>query len=261
MTDWPAFLARILNEPDDDVHRLVAADFLQEQGDEARAEFIRVQCALARIQSELRSDETCDIPGCECRKLDALRRRDRELLETETEWNNGHARTQNELLWAPEILWRPGSCIDCRFEYSRGFVKTIRTTAADWQRPNDDTTSLSTAPYPSATIGQEILRREPVEEITLTDCEAKLTIARVKDGDKLVWRLRIDDASERLSPNLWRDSRAALIEAMPATIGQWLGLSEVVPIVGDRPRYWVRRDWAPAFQFMEPTHPAPPPRV
>jgi uncharacterized protein (TIGR02996 family) len=42
-----AFLRAIYDAPDDDTPRLVYADFLQENGDEDRAELIRVQCELA----------------------------------------------------------------------------------------------------------------------------------------------------------------------------------------------------------------------
>src|SRR5205823_9469231 len=42
------FLADIREHPDDDAPRLIYADWLDDHGDEARAEFIRVQCALAR---------------------------------------------------------------------------------------------------------------------------------------------------------------------------------------------------------------------
>ena len=44
-----AFLADIIANPDDDAPRLIYADWLEEHGDEARAEFIRVQCEKARI--------------------------------------------------------------------------------------------------------------------------------------------------------------------------------------------------------------------
>ena len=44
-----AFLDAILAHPDDDGPRLVYADWLDEQGQAARAEFIRVQCELARL--------------------------------------------------------------------------------------------------------------------------------------------------------------------------------------------------------------------
>src|SRR5262249_17672416 len=42
-------LHEILSSPDEDLPRLVYADWLEEHGDADRAEFIRVQCALARL--------------------------------------------------------------------------------------------------------------------------------------------------------------------------------------------------------------------
>src|SRR4051812_3913176 len=44
-----AFLDAIIAEPDEDAHRLVFADWLEEHGQSDRAEFIRTQCALARM--------------------------------------------------------------------------------------------------------------------------------------------------------------------------------------------------------------------
>ena len=49
MTDADPFLAAILAEPDDDLPRLIYADYLDERGDPARAEFIRLQVGLARL--------------------------------------------------------------------------------------------------------------------------------------------------------------------------------------------------------------------
>lgn len=43
-----ALLAAILADPDDDAPRLIYADWLEERGDPDRAEFIRLQCHLAR---------------------------------------------------------------------------------------------------------------------------------------------------------------------------------------------------------------------
>jgi uncharacterized protein (TIGR02996 family) len=60
------FLA-ILENPEDDLPRLAYADWLDEHGDERRAEFIRVQCRLARLP-----DNDPDRP--------ALRRREMELI-------------------------------------------------------------------------------------------------------------------------------------------------------------------------------------
>jgi uncharacterized protein (TIGR02996 family) len=48
MTDEPALLAAIAARPDDDTPRLVYADWLDDHGAAERAEFIRVQCVLAR---------------------------------------------------------------------------------------------------------------------------------------------------------------------------------------------------------------------
>jgi uncharacterized protein (TIGR02996 family) len=48
MTHDEAFLQAIRDAPDDDAPRLIYADWLEEHGQEARAELIRVQCELAR---------------------------------------------------------------------------------------------------------------------------------------------------------------------------------------------------------------------
>ncbi len=47
-----AFMRAIRAAPDDDAPRLVYADWLEENGDPARAEFIRVQCARARLPAD-----------------------------------------------------------------------------------------------------------------------------------------------------------------------------------------------------------------
>jgi len=62
MSDAPALLAAIRAAPDDDAPRLVYADWLDEHAQPERAEFIRVQCALAR---------TAD-PALRCREAELL---------------------------------------------------------------------------------------------------------------------------------------------------------------------------------------------
>jgi uncharacterized protein (TIGR02996 family) len=69
-----ALLQAILESPDDDAPRLVYADWLEEYGDEHdrdRAEFIRVQCALASQVEDVRDEE--------------LQRRDDELRQQHEE--------------------------------------------------------------------------------------------------------------------------------------------------------------------------------
>jgi len=46
--EWAAFLNTIRLNPEDDVPRLIFADYLQERGEETRAELIRIQCCLAQ---------------------------------------------------------------------------------------------------------------------------------------------------------------------------------------------------------------------
>ncbi len=48
-SDRAAFVRAIADDPDDDLPRLVFADWLDEHGEPERAEFVRVQCALARV--------------------------------------------------------------------------------------------------------------------------------------------------------------------------------------------------------------------
>ena len=50
MTQDDAFLASIIESPDDDDPRLIYADWLDEHGQTERAEFLRVQCELARLR-------------------------------------------------------------------------------------------------------------------------------------------------------------------------------------------------------------------
>jgi uncharacterized protein (TIGR02996 family) len=70
--DERAFFDRIRDEPDDDGPRLMYADWLDENGQPERAEFIRLQCALARLP-----DEDARRP--------ALRERERQLSEANLE--------------------------------------------------------------------------------------------------------------------------------------------------------------------------------
>src|SRR5690349_13266405 len=49
MSDEKALLAAIWEDPHDDTPRLVYADWLEENGQAERSEFIRVQCERARL--------------------------------------------------------------------------------------------------------------------------------------------------------------------------------------------------------------------
>lgn len=66
--EYQAMLAGIRAVPDDDLPRLVLADWLEEHGEAERAEFVRVQCELAKTAGFIQSntDQTrwvCDSCG------------------------------------------------------------------------------------------------------------------------------------------------------------------------------------------------------
>ena len=97
MTHEDAFLADIIEHPDDDSLRLIYADFLDERGD-PRGEFIRTQIELARLP---------DNPGSSSRRLE-LEARERALLE------------EHEQQW----LGRVGDWV-CVWSFHRGFLASI----------------------------------------------------------------------------------------------------------------------------------------
>jgi len=61
-----ALYAGILAHPDEDARRLVYADYIEEHGDRARAEFIRLQCRLATMNEW---DEGYTAADARCRRL------------------------------------------------------------------------------------------------------------------------------------------------------------------------------------------------
>jgi uncharacterized protein (TIGR02996 family) len=74
MNTGEALLQAVCEEPDDDGPRLVYADWLEEHGDPERAEFIRVQCRLARL------------PEGDAQRPQLQRREDELLRAHEQEW-------------------------------------------------------------------------------------------------------------------------------------------------------------------------------
>jgi uncharacterized protein (TIGR02996 family) len=98
-TDESALLSAIRASPDDDLPRLVFADWLDEHGRPERAEFIRVQCEFARALAD----------PARKRDRNALSKRARALSRT-------HARQwRAELPSLSEVAWG---------EFRRGFVSS-----------------------------------------------------------------------------------------------------------------------------------------
>jgi uncharacterized protein (TIGR02996 family) len=138
----PPLLAQILETPSDDAPRIEAADWLMENGEPERGEFVAVQLRLARG-----GDCRCDYPyatGCGvCR----LRRRERELLRTEVP-DEGGGTCPARYVWAQPVSRIVG--IGGNWECRRGFVEAVTLAAADLPRLD------------------EMLSVQPVEEVRLT---------------------------------------------------------------------------------------------
>jgi len=109
MSDATALLAAIRAAPKDDAPRLIYADWLDENERPARAEFIRVQCAVAR------------------KKSPSLRRREAELL-------SAHYATFAHPLDSPGLLVRFYRGFAVGFGHTGFFV---RTRLQDGQPMND----------------------------------------------------------------------------------------------------------------------------
>ncbi len=138
---YAAMLAPILSHPDDDCWRLQFADWFADNGDEARASFICVQCELETLDRKQRTFLSFALDSS--RQM-YLRRREAELL------------TENYgLRWAMPLLdtmgWSNPAAIVGSWTWKRGFISEITCTWADC-RDNLDA----------------ILAEHPVETVTLS---------------------------------------------------------------------------------------------
>lgn len=135
--DERGFWAAIRANPADDTARLVYADWLQENGDEPRAAFIRLQCQIAAQQHDSRWRRKV-MPGL-IHRQDVLR-------------------TANAARWGESLfrlLVRPGSikpeAWTRALRYERGFVTDLRLDLDGAHR--------------IATAGDNL---EPVQQVTVT---------------------------------------------------------------------------------------------
>jgi uncharacterized protein (TIGR02996 family) len=113
VTQRDAFLRAIREHPDDDTPRLVYADWLDEHGDAPRAEFIRLQCRLAR-------PVTLPLSAEAAAEHDRLQQREQELWETHGEawWA--------ELPELPGVRWADRYGYDYEApQFHRGFVAYV----------------------------------------------------------------------------------------------------------------------------------------
>jgi uncharacterized protein (TIGR02996 family) len=104
-----ALLLAIIDAPEDDTPRLVYADWLEEHGEPDRAEFIRVQCKLARLPpSETEGEALESLAPDVINALEFLQKRERELWQ------------EHDRLWA----WPVSQWVNA-WKFRRGFVESV----------------------------------------------------------------------------------------------------------------------------------------
>lgn len=142
MTDREALLAAVVAHPDDDTFRLILADWLEENGDNAdrvRASFIRRQCARAATYAP-------NVPLSVLVELDPYLG---SYLWPHQYTFNGSRKGEAEVRY-----WLDRDRLEWGFFYRRGFVDEVRCPLAAWLQH-----------------GPELVRRHPIIRVVLTDRE------------------------------------------------------------------------------------------
>jgi uncharacterized protein (TIGR02996 family) len=209
--DAAGLLRAILAQPDDDLLRLHYADVMEMLGESERAAFIRCQIELARMEVRRTSPQPLPTFGISFHKeLDALRCRERELLERRYGDPNG---------WYPSIpnrAWRLDSDPLCRDDpaflgmtFTRGFVSAVTLSWADWHTHAAairaatalSTVALTTLP----TLGRYTDGLYRIEGIDRSWTEADMrAYGRLNDGPQDLWLPR------RLLEDVYRGIRFKL---------------------------------------------------
>lgn len=222
-----AFFADILAHPEDDTPRLVYADWLEDNGQPERAEFIRIQIELERRRRGPLGPVPEDSPWLQRdTKYHFLRRRERELLDAHRgEWFQLLGRRPGfgenlPLRWWPErtiaganSLARLGTPIlyaCAEGEPRRGFVGSVTLCWEDFM-----------------VHAEALFRAAPITEVGLTDREPMSHVDRKQFGwwnGILGWRKDRDDLPKEIFACLpevsagrhrrWWDSRSAALAAL-----------------------------------------------
>lgn len=204
----PALLSAICENPADDGPRLIAADFWDDAGDTARAEFVRVQVEIAEARQidvlragaanecaqcfAVRMGKQHTNGPCRCSPIyRAIRARERELLEKYgCDWLPRIAglatfKDKGQVGWLLKHSSEPG--YDFPATFRRGFVAAITLTAAAflggecghcngeniWLDPRQ---RMDNCPFCHGTgrtggCAESLFRAAPIEEVRLTDAE------------------------------------------------------------------------------------------
>ncbi len=217
------FLQAIRDRPDDDAPRLIAADYLDENGHPEYAKYIRISCELERVPFDRTSlvkeapwDCHKSTPVADFRLLYKLHRRSDLLQVNEAQWL-AHTPLFKQVSSSGGSTWVPS------FEHvwDRGFVRTVRCTLADWyggvcQRCKGMSAMAYNPDSPcpdcenAGTVGghgPEILRSQPVLEVVTEKRPFQFTNLMIEVPGDFMWQDYEEDGrmndSHRLPKGLY----------------------------------------------------------
>ena len=169
---WPHLLAAIKANPADDLPRLVAADWLEENGESERAEFVRVQCRVANGQQCRWSGP--NVKAC----ADANGRLPSYRVETWCDGCHQYRLDYGRMSALADSIYGkllgPVALAGGTWTVERGFIPTVRAplsaliggecpTCVSWMENHDCYNCNGTG----RTVGvlPELVKREPVERV------------------------------------------------------------------------------------------------
>jgi len=273
-TDEPAFLKAILANRDDDLPRLVFADWLDERNgprDAERAEFIRVQVELAKIPVRTFGPSEGKLEL----RHEKLRRREKELWATMVDDKSAFAWCKvfgdGTLLHVegPKVYDRRdrGGADSKVVTVSRGFPELVTCTLADWcggncwrcagsrtnyhDRSQDCPACHGSGARP--TIGPTVVAAHPVTRVTLSDREP-LHIENRRTRTRTFMWLADDDPTP---PLVWEGPpRAELFERhrLPAAVmtdelrQRFASAEEARDAVSERLIAWAKEQNRPKYR-------------
>lgn len=171
--EWAAFLQSILENPADDTVRLVLCDWLEELGEEEaglKAEFIRVQVELEPVRYVTIGNQIFDQHRLQDREAD---------LWAKSGPAFAAGLPGRSPAFHPGCFVRAGMPTAIEFTFRRGFVSEVRCSLADWCGSNSEVVEFDSVVaadgllyprlLPRPGIGPQVVRRHPVEVVTITD--------------------------------------------------------------------------------------------
>jgi len=169
MSAEPALLAAIASNPDDDLPRLVYADWLDEDDRSLRAEFIRLQIEIAKLELLPRETVTA---------FSHLWDRQQEIIEEHAE----------------ELLGPLAVISQWDFEFRRGFLERVVLWASRFLEQQHHLSTF--VPRPAVRIEQTTFPLDPLVLSPHADLITEVRITHERyDEDGLTGRTRLDEVA------------------------------------------------------------------